>query len=90
MHAAIVKVNIPGGPNEARLKNLKEKVVPMVSGASGFVAGYWCDVVSDKGLAFVVFKDEASVKAAAPPVGTDMGEGVTVESVEFREILANA
>lgn len=90
MHAAIVRANIPAGVNEARIKNLKERTVPMVSGAPGFIAGYWCDAVDDKGMAFVVFKDEASAKAAAPPVGTDMGEGVTIESVEFREVLANA
>ena len=90
MHAAIVKANLPGGVNEARITSLKDKVVPMVSGAPGFVAGYWCDAVGDKGLAFIVFNDEASAKAAAPPAGADMGEGVTIESVEFREILANA
>ncbi len=90
MHAAIVGANIPGGQNEARIENLKSKVIPMVSSAPGFVAGYWCAVVDDRGIAFVVFDDEASAKAAAPPVGTDMGEGVTIASVEFREVLASA
>jgi hypothetical protein len=90
MHAAIVRANIPAGVNETRIKNLKEQIVPMISRAPGFTAGYWCDAVDDQGLAFVVFKDEASAKAAAPPVGTDMGEGVTIASVEFREVLANA
>jgi hypothetical protein len=47
-------------------------------------------VVDDKGFAFVVFGDEASARAAAPPVGADMGEGVTIEYVEFREIVGNA
>ena len=90
MHAAIVRVNIPAGVNEARLKNLNEQVVPMISGTPGFVAGYWCDAVDDKAVAFVVFSDEASARAATPPPGADMGAGVTIESVEFREILANA
>ncbi len=90
MHAAIVTANIPDGVNEARLENLQKQVVPMVSGAPGFVAGYWCDDIGDKGLSFVVFADEASAKAAAPPVGADMGEGITIESVEFREVLAKA
>ncbi len=90
MHAALVKASIPGGVNDARLENLKKQVIPMVSSASGFRAGYWCDVVDDQGFAFVVFDDEAAAKAAAPPVGTDMGEGVTIASVEFREILGSA
>ena len=90
MHAAIIRANIPGGVNDARLKNLKEEVVPRVSGAPGFVHGYWCDAVDDMGLAFVVFEDEKSARAAAPPAGTDMGEGISIGSVEFREILGNA
>ncbi len=90
MHAAIVRASIPAGVNEARLQNLQEQVVPMVSGAPGFVAGFWCDAAGDKGLAFIVFEDEASAKAAAPPAGADMGEGVTIESVEFRQVIANA
>jgi hypothetical protein len=90
MYGVIVTADIPGGVNEARLKNLNDNVIPMVSGSSGFKAGYWCDVVNDKGFAFVVFDDEASAKAAAPPVGTDMGEGVTIASVEFREIVGSA
>jgi hypothetical protein len=76
--------------NAARLKNLKEQVIPMVSGAPGFVAGYWTDALDDKGLALIVFKDEASAKASAPPAGTDMGEGVKIDSVEFREVLGSA
>ena len=90
MHAALVRANIPGGVNDARLKNLHEAVIPMASSAPGFVAGYWLDAVGDKGLAFVVFNDEASAKAAAPPPGADMGEGVTIESVEFHVVLGDA
>src|SRR5687767_9584169 len=90
MHAALVRANIPGGVNDARLKNLHERVIPMVSGNSGFRAGYWCSAVDDEGFSFVVFDDEASARAAAPPVGTDMGEGVSIKSVEFREIVGNA
>lgn len=90
MHAAVVRVKIAGGVTDARLANLKEKIVPTISAAPGFVAGYWLDQVDDQGLAIVVFEDEASAKAAAPPVGADMGEGVTVDSTEFREVLAHA
>jgi hypothetical protein len=90
VHAAIVRANVPAGVNETRIKNLNEQIVPMISAAPGFVAGYWCDAIDDKAMAIVVFADEASAKSAAPPVGTDMGAGVTIESVEFRAVLANA
>jgi hypothetical protein len=90
MYAAVVRANIPGGVNDARRKNLHEHVIPMVSGAPGFVTGYWLDAVDDKGLACIVFDDEASARAAAPPAGTDMGEGITIDGVEFREVLGSA
>jgi hypothetical protein len=90
MHAAVVTANIPGGATDARVANLKKNIVPMVSSAPGFVAGYWLEPLGDKGLSVVIFKDEAAAKAAAPPPGTDMGEGVTIESVEFRAVLGNA
>jgi len=90
MYAALVRADVPGGTTDERLKNLREQVIPMVSSAPGFVAGYCTSVVDDKGFAFVVFNDEPSARAAAPPPGADMGEGVTIEHVEFREILGNA
>jgi hypothetical protein len=90
MHAAIVRANIPGGVNDARLANLHNNIIPMVSANKGFVAGYWCDAVDEKGFSFVVFEDEASARAAAPPPGTDMGEGVSIDTVEFREIVGHA
>jgi hypothetical protein len=90
MYAGVVRANVPGGVTDERLEDLKAKIAPMVSSAPGFVAGYWLDVVDDKGLAIVVFEDEASAKAAAPPAGSDMGNGVTIESVEFRAVIANA
>ena len=90
MYAAVVAANIPGGVNDARETTLHEQIVPMVSAAPGFVAGYWLDAVDDHGLSVVVFEDEASARAAAPPAATDMGNGVTIESVEFRLVRAHA
>jgi hypothetical protein len=90
MHAALVRAKVPGGVTEARLNNLRNNIIPTVSAAPGFVAGYWTAVIDDVGFSFVVFDDEASARAAAPPTGADMGEGVTIDYVEFREIVAHA
>ena len=90
MHAAVVHATLPGGVNDARLAALHDEVIPMVSAAPGFVAGYWLEPVDDDSLAVVIFDSEASAKAAAPPTGNDMGNGVTIKSVEFRAVLGKA
>lgn len=90
MYAAVVHANIPGGINDERVAALRDEVVPMISAAPGFVAGYWLAPDGDAGLAIVIFDSEASAKAAAPPVGGDMGNGVTIKSVELREVLGHA
>ncbi len=54
------------------------------------MAGYWTEPIDDEGVAFVVFEDEASAKAAAPPSGADMGDGVTITGLEFRQVVDNA
>jgi len=90
MHAVVVRANLPGGVSDARLENLRKNIIPMVSANKGFIAGYWLEPVDDQGLSIVIFEDEASAKAAAPPPGTDMGEGVTIESVEFRAVTGHA
>lgn len=88
MHAVVTTANVDAVTDE-RTKNLRENIVPMVKGAPGFIAGYWLAPVDGKGMSVVVFEDEASAKAAAPAPGQDMGNGVTIASVEFRPVLAN-
>ena len=52
MHAVVVKVTI-NDPEPAE-RNLREQVVPGVSQAPGFVAGYWTREDND-GLAMILF-----------------------------------
>jgi hypothetical protein len=55
MHAVVVRVTV--GDAEIADRGLREQVVPGVSGASGFVAGYWTR--SDdggNGLSMLVFE----------------------------------
>ena len=92
MHAVVVRVNI-GDPGTAE-QGLREEVVPRVSKAPGFVAGYWTR--SDdgtNGVSMLVFDSEEAARQSAEFLqGTDAirPETVTLESVEVREVLANA
>ena len=91
MHAVVVKVSINDFDRARQF--LTERVVPGASQAPGFVAGYWTR--SDdgtNGLSMVVFESEDAAKGAEQMIEAAMGqdEGVSLGSVEVREVVANA
>jgi hypothetical protein len=87
MHAVVINVTFT---DVAAAKGELSELVPMVSSAPGFVAGYWIALSQDKGTSVVVFDSEASAKMllgmmqGAPPMS------VTVDSVEIGEVIADA
>jgi heme-degrading monooxygenase HmoA len=92
MHAVVVKVSIQGD-EETSLKYLRENIVPGVSQAPGFVAGYWVRLEGgDEGNSVVVFESEDAARAAAEQIrqGVDSNPGVTINDVSIGEVVANA
>jgi hypothetical protein len=87
MHAVVVDVTIKD-PETAQA-TLRDRVVPMVSGAPGFVAGYWLEAGPGKGHSVVVFESEEAAQAVAGHV-TAPGEEVVIDNVEVREVVAHA
>jgi hypothetical protein len=87
MHGVVVRVSIQD--REAATAALRERVVPGVSQAPGFVAGYWLGTEED-GLSVVVFESEDAARAMADRVRSLAPEQVTVEEVEVREVVAHA
>jgi heme-degrading monooxygenase HmoA len=91
MHAVVVKVSI--NDLEKGRQFLTEQVVPRVSQAPGFQAGYWTRSDDNKGLSMMVFESEDAARAVVqmmesqPPTGDD---GVTLEGTEVREVVASA
>ncbi len=89
MHAVVVRVTV--NDVEASIKELRESVVPTVSQAPGFVAGYWTRREdSDKGLSMIVFESEENANEAVARIRSAAPEDVTVEDVEVREVVASA
>ena len=91
MHAVIVRVSI--GDTEIADKGLREQVVPAISSAPGFVAGYWTrSDDGSNGLSMLVFESEDAARAAADRFrgGTIVPETVTVSRIEVREVVVNA
>jgi hypothetical protein len=89
MHAVVVRVTI--NDREAAEQLLRSEVVPRVSGAPGFVAGYWTRGGDGNGLSMIAFESEDAARGAADQIRSmPANEGVTVDDVEVREVVANA
>jgi hypothetical protein len=68
---------------------LRSQVVPRIRELPGFQAGYWTRPGSS-GVSLVVFDSEDAAKAAAEQVRSVAPQGVTVDEVEVREVVAHA
>jgi heme-degrading monooxygenase HmoA len=91
MHAVVVRVNIQDGPTATEY--LRENIVPGVSQAPGFVAGYWVRLEGgDQGNSVIVFESEDAARATAEQIreSTDSNPGVTLDDVTIGEVVANA
>ena len=87
MHAVVVAVDVTD--QEAGEQMLREQVVPRVSSAPGFVAGYWTRKDSE-GMSMIVFESEEAASAAAEGIQSPNPDAVTIKSVEVREVVAHA
>ena len=91
MHAVVVKVSVKDGPEATQF--LRERVVPNVSKAPGFVAGYWVRLEGgDEGNSCIVFESEDAARAAAQGVraAADENPAVTLNDVSVGEVVASA
>lgn len=88
MYALLVNVTI-NDPQEAP-RRLQSEVVPRVSSAPGFVAGYWMRPAENRGWSVILFESEEAARAAGEVVESQPPEAVTVDSVQVQEVVAHA
>jgi hypothetical protein len=94
MHALVVRVTIHNADRTREVLN--NQVVPQVSGAPGFKAGYWTWPTGGgelNGLSMIIFDSEENARAAGDRVSAiaaDAPDNVTLDSVEVREVVASA
>jgi hypothetical protein len=90
VHAVVVNVSI--NDFDPAQQMLKEQIVPRVSQAPGFVAGYWTRSEDNRGHSMSVFESEDAADGAAQMIQSQAPENdaVTLESVEVREVVAHA
>jgi hypothetical protein len=87
VHAVVVRVTI--SDHEAAENHLREQVVPGVSQAPGFVAGYWTRK-DESGVAMVIFESEDAAEAMSERVPSMAPDVVTIKDIEVREVVAHA
>ena len=63
MHAVVVRVTI--SDFDSARQELQDRVVPAVSQAPGFVAGYWLAPEGNQGTSIVLFESEDAARGAA-------------------------
>jgi hypothetical protein len=88
MHAVIVDVSISDA--EQSQQELRERVVPAVSQAPGFVAGFWIAAGEGKGHSVVVFESEDVARQMADQVRDNAPGAVTIENVSVHPVVAHA
>jgi hypothetical protein len=87
MHAVVVTVTV--NDREAATSQLRERVVPGVSQAPGFVTGYWTRK-DDSGVSMVVFESEDAAKTMSERVPSMVTDAVTIQNIDVREVVAHA
>ena len=90
MHAVVVNLTIV--ELDADLVDLRDRVVPRISEAPGFVAGYWTRK-GDTGLSMIVFDSEDAANAGAERLRSVIAQvdaEATIENIEVREVVAHA
>jgi hypothetical protein len=87
MHAVVINVSFT---DFAVAKDELSGLVPRVSSAPGFVAGYWVALSQDKGTSIVVFDSEEEAQMLVGMVAGAPAMSVTVDSVAVGEVMAQA
>jgi hypothetical protein len=87
MHAVVVNLTItdPDAAGQA----LHEQLVPRVSQAPGFVAGYWT-VKGDTALSMFMFETEDAADVMSEQAVAGVPNGVVLNRIEVREVVAHA
>ncbi len=89
MHAVIVRARIKDGGAATRF--LRDELVPRVSQAPGFVAGYWVRLEGgDEGNSVIVFEAEDAARQAAAQITPPPDGAAEIENVFVGEVVANA
>ncbi|MBA2614315.1 MAG: hypothetical protein H0U90_00805 [Actinobacteria bacterium] len=87
MHAVVARSTI--NDFERGRQYLREKGIPSISQAPGFVAAQWVRLDEKTGTSMLTFESEEAANAAAEMLRTNppAGDAVTINSIEVGEVV---
>ncbi len=90
MHAVATNVNVKDA--DTGTARLRDEIVPRVSAAPGFVAGWWVRLPNGRGTSTMVFESESAAQDVANMIRDRPAadDAVTIETMEVGEVVANA
>ena len=88
MHAMVFRVTIHERDEADRL--LHEELVPGMSRAPGFVAGYWVNIGENHGTSVIVFESEDAARRVADQTEPAKSDSFTLESLDLGQVGAHA
>jgi hypothetical protein len=87
MYGVVTRVTINSG--EAATSNLRENLVPRVKQAPGFKTGYWLRK-DGSGLSVIICESEEAAEAIRDQIQSAPLDGVSLDDIEVREVVASA
>lgn len=89
MYAVLVNVQIAPGRHDEAMTNLRDRLVPMVKGAPGFLRGTWFGN-EQSGNSLTVFNSEESARSLSTQVTYGPDDPVSIENVQVYQVHAEA
>lgn len=88
MYANIVTVAIQD--EEQAIRELHSDIVPRVSQAPGFVAGYWLEPREGQGRGVILFESEEAARRVAKAALSHNAGPAPITDIETRAVIAQA
>jgi hypothetical protein len=84
MHASLANLAID--PAHAPAAALMNDILPEITSAPGFAAGYWLEPAEGRGLWVILFDTEEQAVQSMAQTGSWPVPGVTIDDVEVRRV----
>lgn len=90
MHAVVTNVTV--NDEATGTARLRDEIVPQLSSAPGFIAGYWVRLSGGKGTSIVSFESEGAAQTMVDMIRArpTVDDSVTIDTIEIGEVVASA